>query len=118
MIRVSIAILILAGLAMLADGATSTGQAVVSWTGPTTMSDLAGPVTYNVYASLPNTPPVGRAAAASPLTITGLASGEWCFFVRAVVNGVESVNSNISCKTVGIPTLGKPITLDQPIILP
>lgn len=100
--------LLLYPLSSQAQTTCATNEACVNWTAATTFVDgtplPATGVTYNVYSQVVNTPPVLRTTvAASSVVLKGLPLGDHCFWVRTVVNGVESDNSNIACKTLRMP---------------
>lgn len=111
--RISLALLLL----LAAAGAQSqthtltctSSQACVAWNASRGWSDGTAftpgtVVNYVVYGSLENQPPVIRATTtALEVRIVGLPPGKYFFFVRCVVNGVESINSNIASKVVRFP---------------
>lgn len=90
----------------------TSSEACVGWNASTTMEDgsqITSPVTYRVLAQkAPSAPVEVAVTAALAVKLSSLGPGSWCFFVRAIVNGVESVNSNTACKTLRIaaPTDG------------
>jgi len=88
--------------------APANGSATISWTPPTqntdgsTLSDLAGyRVQYGTSSgALTQTIDVANPGVAT-YVVTGLASGNWFFAVKAYNNaGAESANSNVVNKTI------------------
>lgn len=87
---------------------TPTGAAALSWTPPTqntdgtTLNNLAGyRIQYGRTCSTRDQVVQVPNAGATSHTVNGLASGEWCFAVRAYTsNGSESAESKTATKTV------------------
>jgi hypothetical protein len=101
--------------ALLAAGVASAATASLSWTPPTANVDgsaITGTITYNVYQGVQGATPakVQSALTTASATVTaGLTPGTTqCFTVTAVVNGVESAQSNSGCAAVSYPTPGAP----------
>lgn len=79
----------------------------LEWTAPSTFvagNPILDPITYKLYR---NGLLVGSLALTTT-TITNEQTGRQCYRVTAVVNGVESTQSNELCKTVKLeaPTNG------------
>jgi hypothetical protein len=101
---------ILAALMLFVSGVAIAGQAVASWTTPTTYTDLTALpasqiASYNVYYGTtsggPYTNVVNISGANNTTTIANLAVGTW-YFVATVVatNGLESAYSNQASKVI------------------
>jgi hypothetical protein len=116
-VRTLILSILILGLSAFASAAVSTPQAALSWTAPTANADgtaLAGTVTYNVYQGLTGAlskVQTGVTSAATTVT-SGLTPGTTqCFAVTAVVNGVESPQSNQACAAIPQPTPNAPTNI-------
>ena len=95
---------------LLASSAAMAGQAVATWTTPTTYTDMSALpasqiASYNVYYGTtsggPYTNVVNISGANNSTTIANLAVGTW-YFVATVVstNGLESAYSNQASKVI------------------
>ncbi len=103
--------LLLASLPALAV----TGQATLTWTQPATNvngTPISNAVTYNVYQGAQGATLVkvqSGISAHTAVVTTGLTPGTTqCFAVTAVVNNVESAQSNTACAAVSFPVPGAP----------
>ena len=110
--QISLALLLLASASAFGQTHTltcSSSLACVAWNASSGWSDgspyLPGtPVTYNVYTQPENSAPVLRANTAGlEIRIVGLPPGKYFFFVRTLVNGQESINSNVASKVIRFP---------------
>lgn len=99
-------------LAMLIAGQAFSQQAVLTWTAPTTHTDntpIVLPITYQVEKQAGTSWDVLTTTSALTYTQTGLAVGEHCYRVRAVVNSAVSDPSNAACKTIPQPPPRPPV---------
>jgi hypothetical protein len=105
-----VAALAVAGIAQAAN----TTQAALSWTAPTAFADgsaITGTITYNVYQGPTGALVKVQTGVTSPAaTVTsGLTAGTTqCFAVTAVINSIESAQSNTACAAIPFPTPGAP----------
>lgn len=88
------------------------GQAVLTWVAPTTHTDnspIVLPITYQVEKQAGTAWNIITTTSALTYTHTGLAVGEHCYLVKAIVNSVPSDPSNTGCKTVVQPPPRPPV---------
>jgi hypothetical protein len=123
MFRSSLVFLASLVLAAAAIGATSTTvkaaaasppQVTVVWTAPTGNTDgtpISTPISYNLYQGLTGAlAKVATAISGTTATVmSGLTQGtNQCFAVTAVVNGIESAQSNVACGLIPFSTPNAP----------
>lgn len=97
----------------LAAVAQTTPPAVLSWTAPTLMNDNITPIvntiTYNVYQGASGAEKfLAGGVPSTGYTISTAFTGTQCWYVTAVVLGVESAASGEVCKTSGTVASTKP----------
>lgn len=89
--------------------AASQNNVTITWTAPTQFTDGSSigsaPVTYNLYGALSGVPLQQLATGLTNLSTvrTNVNPGNQCYALTAVVGGVESAQSNVSCVNVVAP---------------